>query len=188
MKIDVTKIAGYAEMSAEAKLAALEAFDYDDGAGEIEKLKQNVIKANGDAADWKKKHNALLAEKGNVETESNERVKTLEAQVAEMLKTTRIAETKAKFTALGYSEELADETAKAFVDGDTDTFFANQKKFNDERTRILNNEKIQKTPAPPAGQGKTSMTKDEYGKLSLFEKQQLHDNNKELYKKLNSEE
>ena len=38
-KIDTSKIPGYAEMSAEDKLKALEAFEYDDNAAEVERLK-----------------------------------------------------------------------------------------------------------------------------------------------------
>ena len=37
-KIDTSKITGYAEMSAEDKLKALEAFEYEDNAAELEKL------------------------------------------------------------------------------------------------------------------------------------------------------
>ena len=35
-KIDTSKITGYAEMSAEDKLKALEAFEYEDNAAELE--------------------------------------------------------------------------------------------------------------------------------------------------------
>ncbi len=41
-KIDTSKIPGYAEMSAEDKLKALEAFEYDDNAAEVERLKGAV--------------------------------------------------------------------------------------------------------------------------------------------------
>ena len=59
-KIDTSKITGYAEMSAEDKLKALEAFEYEDNAAELEKQKAAVSKANSEAAEWKRKHNALL--------------------------------------------------------------------------------------------------------------------------------
>ena len=45
-KIDTSKITGYAEMSAEDKLKALEAFEYEDNAAELEKQKAAVSKAN----------------------------------------------------------------------------------------------------------------------------------------------
>ena len=38
-KIDTSKIPGYADMSAEDKLKALEGFEYEDNAAEVERLK-----------------------------------------------------------------------------------------------------------------------------------------------------
>ena len=61
-KIDTSKIKGYAEMSLDDKLKALEAFEYEDNAAELEKQKAGVSKANSEAAAWKKKHNELLSE------------------------------------------------------------------------------------------------------------------------------
>ena len=61
-KIDTSKIAGYAEMTPEQKLAALEGFEYEDNLAELEKQKNAVSKANSEAAEWKRKHNALLSE------------------------------------------------------------------------------------------------------------------------------
>ena len=49
-KIDTSKITGYAEMSAEDKLKALEAFEYEDNVAELEKQKAAVSKANSEAA------------------------------------------------------------------------------------------------------------------------------------------
>ena len=71
-KIDVTKIKGYEQMSAEDKLKALEAFEYDDGASEIERYKNAATKANSEAAEWKKKHNALLSTEDQKKQESEE--------------------------------------------------------------------------------------------------------------------
>ena len=49
-KIDTSRIAGYADMSLEDKLKALEAFEYNDNASELEKQKAAVSKANSEAA------------------------------------------------------------------------------------------------------------------------------------------
>ena len=57
MKIDTTKIAGYAEMSAEEKLKALEEYEIEtphDNGDEVTKLKNALSKANSDAAEWKR--------------------------------------------------------------------------------------------------------------------------------------
>ena len=50
-KIDTSRIAGYADMSLEDKLKALEAFEYNDNASELEKQKAAVSKANSEAAE-----------------------------------------------------------------------------------------------------------------------------------------
>ena len=61
-KIDTSKIEGYANMTAEQKLAALEAYDHPDPdlTGFVEKSK--LDKATAEAAEWKRKHNALLSD------------------------------------------------------------------------------------------------------------------------------
>ena len=187
-KIDVSKIEGYLDMTPEQKLAALEglAIPDPDYTGYVKK--EIFDKTASETAEWKKKYNALSTEKGAAETESSTRISVLETELVEMKKVSKVAETKAQFLAVGYSEQLADETAKAFIDGDTATVFANQKKFNAEREKTLRAEILKTPPIPPAGQGKTTMTKEEYRKLSLPEKQKLASENIELYKKLNSEE
>ena len=61
-RIDTTLIEGYENMNAEEKLAALEAFEYDDYSSEVQRYKNAATKANGEAASWKKKHNELLSQ------------------------------------------------------------------------------------------------------------------------------
>ena len=58
-KIDITKIEGYDKMTPEEKLAALEAFEYEDNFSELEKYKNAASKANSEAAEWRKKHNSM---------------------------------------------------------------------------------------------------------------------------------
>ena len=77
-KIDTSKITGYAEMSAEDKLKALEAFEYEDNAAELEKQKAAVSKANSEAAEWKRKHNALLGEDEKKKQEQEEKFANME--------------------------------------------------------------------------------------------------------------
>ena len=62
MKIDTSRIEGYADMSTEDKLKALEGFEYEDNAAELSRQKNAISKANSDAAQWKKKYNEMLSE------------------------------------------------------------------------------------------------------------------------------
>ena len=50
-KIDTSKIEGYAEMTPEQKLAALEGFEYEDNSAELETQQNALSKANSEAED-----------------------------------------------------------------------------------------------------------------------------------------
>ena len=107
-KIDITKIEGYDKMTPEEKLAALEAFEYEDNFSELEKYKNAASKANSEAAEWRKKHNALLSEEEQKKQANEEELTTLRAKVEAMEKEKLIAGHKAQFLAIGYDEALAD--------------------------------------------------------------------------------
>ena len=95
-----------------------------------------------------------------------------------------IAGHKAQFLAIGYDEALADATAKALADGDTAKVFANQKKFLETHDKSLKADLLKKTPAPPAGDGGSTMTLDKLRKMSPQERFEYSEKNPEEYKKL----
>lgn len=150
-KIDTSKITGYAEMSAEDKLKALEAFEYEDNAAELEKQKAAVSKANSEAAEWKRKHNALLGEDEKKKQEQEEKFANMEKELSELREAKSASEYKAQLIGLGYAEDLASKTAKAMVAGDTMTVIANQQKFLDEYTKQVKADTLKKTPKPTPG-------------------------------------
>ena len=152
-KIDTSKITGYAEMSAEDKLKALEAFEYEDNVAELEKQKAAVSKANSEAAEWKRKHNALLGEDEKKKQEQEEKFANMEKELSELREAKRVSEFKAKFIAQGYDEALAEDTAKAMADGDSAKVFANQQKFLDEYAKQVKADALKKTPKPTPGAG-----------------------------------
>lgn len=163
-KIDTSKITGYAEMSAEDKLKALEAFEYEDNAAELEKQKAAVSKANSEAAEWKRKHNALLGEDEKKKQEQEEKFANMEKELSELREAKRVSEFKAKFIAQGYDEALAEDTAKALADGDSAKVFANQSKFLEEYAKKVKADAIKKTPKPGAGSGSGTEGAVDYGK------------------------
>lgn len=183
-KIDITKIEGYDKMTLEEKLAALEAFEYEDNFSELEKYKNAASKANSEAAEWRKKHNALLSEEEQKKQANEEELTTLRTKVEAMEKEKLIAGHKAQFLAIGYDEALADATAKALADGDTAKVFANQKKFLETHDKTLKADLLKKTPAPPAGDGGGTMTLDKLRKMSPQERFEYSEKNPEEYKKL----
>nr|DAP28768.1 MAG TPA: Major head protein [Caudoviricetes sp.] len=152
-KIDTSLIEGYADMTPEQKFAALEAFEYEDNAAELEKQKNALSKANSEAAEWKRKHNALLSEEEKKKQEDADKLAQMEQELADLRKGKTISEYKAKFVAQGYDETLAEETAQALADGDSAKVFANQSKFLEEYAKKVKADALKKTPKPTPGAG-----------------------------------
>ena len=172
MKIDVTGIEGYADMSAEEKLAALESYEYDDHSAELadlEKYKDAVTKANHDAAEYKKQLKALQDQQKTGNSKADDTIAKLQEQVAELTRQNTIASYTAQFTALGYDAELAQATAIATADGDVATVFENQRKFLEQHDKDTKANILKQTPKPgQGGTGKTAptMTIEKFRKLS----------------------
>ena len=120
MKIDTTKIEGYADMSPEQKLAALEGYDLDvpvPDASEIQRLKEAVSRANSEAADYKKQ---LRAKQTDDEARAAEDAKAREAMQQELESHSRDKATgayEAKCLELGYDAVAAAAAAKALHAG-----------------------------------------------------------------------
>ena len=154
-KIDTTKIEGYAEMSAEDKLKALEAFEFDAPApkesDEATKLKTALSKANSEAAEYKR----LLREKQTEEERKEAERVEREAKVEEELKSLRRDKTVSGYTAqylsLGYSADLAAKAAEAMADGDAAATIACQQEFLAAKTKELEAAALNKQPGLSVG-------------------------------------
>ena len=152
-KIDVTKIQDYENMTPEEKVTALVDFEYDDGSSEIARYKAAASKANTEAADWKKKHNALLSDEDKKKQERDEELKNLRTEVETLKKEKAVSNNQAQLLALGYDEELAKTTAEAMVKGDTAKVFECQQQFIQAHDKKLETDLLKGTPRPPAGKG-----------------------------------
>lgn len=143
-KIDTSTIEGYADMTAEAKLAALEAFELPDPDYSGYVKKSEYDKAAKELSQAKKS----LAE---AEGGSSAKVTELEEKVANLEKEKKISGYKAEYLAAGYDEKLAQETAEALVAGDSAKVFANQKAFLEAHDKELKKELLKGTPGMPGG-------------------------------------
>lgn len=159
-KIDTTKIEGYEQMTPEQKLSALEGFEYEDNAAEVERLKNANSKANSEAAEWKRKHNALISEEEKKKQEDADAFAKMQQELEALRNDKTVSEYKAKFIAQGYAEALAEDTAKALAAGDTAKVFANQQKFLEEYAKSVKADALKKTPKPAAGSGSTEIDYD----------------------------
>lgn len=181
-KIDISRIEGYETMTPEEKLAALEAFEYEDNAGELERLKSTVSKANSEAAEWKRKHNALLNDDEKKRQEDAEKLEKAMQELEALRSEKTISEYTAQFLGLGYDEKLAKSTAAALHQGDMATVFKNQATFLADREKSMKADLLKNTPVPPAGIGEKTPSKEEVKKMSLLEQAKFATENPELYK------
>jgi hypothetical protein len=181
-KIDVTRIEGYESMTPEQKLAALESFEYEDNASEIERLKNANSKANSEAAEWKRKHNALLTEEEQKRVADAEALEAALKRVEVLEREKTVSEYKSKYIALGYDEKMATETASALAAGDFEKVFANNEKFKADFEKRVRAEVLKDTPKPDRNQNEgTSVTKEQFDKMGYTERQKLFSENKALY-------
>ena len=183
-QIDTGKIEGYAEMTPEEKIAALEGFVYEDNAAELERQKTAVSRANAEAAEWKRKHNALLSEEERKAQEQEDERSTLLARLAELERKDKISGFTAQLLGLGYDADLAAETAAAMADGDTEKVFLNQKRFLDTHDKAFKAQLLKETPTPPPGGGSNGMTLEQLRKLSPDERLKFSQEHPEEYKNL----
>ena len=184
MKIDVTKIEGYDKMSAEEKLKALEEFEIEEPKSDDPKLKSALDKATAEAAKYKKELREKQTEQERLEAERKEADEKKDAELAELRKGKLIAEHKANFLKVGYSEELAEKSANAVVDGDFKTIFDGLNMFLEAREKQIKEELVKKTPHPRSDNGNETVTKEQFEKMSLTERTKLFNENKDLYNEL----
>ena len=153
-KIDTSKIENYTNMTAEEKLAALEAFEYEADNSDAERLKAAVSKANSEAAELKRQLKARMTEDEQKEAERAAKEAEKDALLESLKKDKTVSESKARFLGLGYDEKLAAETAKALADGDMEKVFANQGIHIENVKKAERAASLAGDPKPPAGSGK----------------------------------
>lgn len=169
MKIDVSKIEGYENMTAEEKIAALEAFEVEDNE-ETLKLKSAVSKSASEAAKYKKALQEKQTEQERLESERKEQQEALMNELETLRKEKAISNNKASILSLGYSEALAETSAKAFVEGDAKSFFADMKKFLEELKKNYQNELLTKQPELTVGKKVDLDTLEKQKKAELEKK------------------
>lgn len=149
--IDTGSIEGYDGMTPEQKVAALEAFTYEDNAEEMERLKIAVSKANKESAERKQKLSDMQTEEQRRQQEMEEKIQKLEEDAKLAREERTLAAHKASLLANGYEESLAGEGADALMKGDMVRFFAIQKKAHAALEKEITKKLLGQTTPPPAG-------------------------------------
>lgn len=170
MKIDTSTIEGYAEMTAEQKLSALEGFEIaePDYTGYVKK--EQFDKASSDAAEWKKKYHSKLSEDEQAEIARKQALEEMQTELETLRRDKSVSSYTAELLSLGYDDELAKETAEAMADGNFKKVFANQKKFKTNFEKTIRTEILGDTPRPDGTGGTKIMTKADFLKMP-YEKQ-----------------
>ena len=152
-KIDISAIEGYEAMSAEEKLAALEAFEIPepDYTGFVKK--ELFDKVSSEVAGYKKKEFERMTEEEAAKAKADEERAAMQARLEELERDKQVNEYTAQFLGIGYDKDLARETAEALQQGDMNMVFLNQSKFAAAREKALKAELMKNTPKPPAGNG-----------------------------------
>ena len=155
MKIDVSKIEGFADMTAEDKLAALMGYEFEEPKApdnsEITKLKAALSKANSEAADWKRQFRDKQTEQERAEAERAENERAMQEELASLRRGKVVDEYAKKCMGMGYDAELAAECAEAMADGRFNDVFAAQQKFMEAKTREIEAAALNKQPGLSSG-------------------------------------
>ena len=170
MKIDTSKIEGYAEMSAEDKLKALEDFEIEepkDNSEEVTKLKTALSKANSDAAEWKRQYREGLDASKRAEEERAEREKAVEEELRGLRRDKAVSGYVAQCLSLGYEKDLALRAAEAMADNDAAAILACQQEFLENKKKELEAAALNKQPTITPGSPPTAQSAD----LDAYNKQ-----------------
>ena len=164
MKIDTSKIVGYEDMTAEDKIAALEAFEMEVPAQEppedVTKLRAALSKANSDAAEWKRQFREKQTEAERAESERREHEAAVEEELRTLRRDKTVSGYVAQCLALGYDKDLALRAAEAMADNDAATILACQQDFLAEKQKELEATALNKQPGLTAGSTPTAQQAD----------------------------
>lgn len=148
-------------MTAEEIVAAMEKAP--DSTAEVEKLRNAVTKANGEAAEYKKQLKAKRTDDENAAQEQADKLaemqKQIEALTADkenLVKEKTLASYREKFVAQGYDAELANKAASALADGDMDKVFKFQSEFMTAHDTAYKASLLKDMPTPPGADGNGS--------------------------------
>lgn len=158
MNIDTSSIAGFDTMTADEKVTALLAFQYDDGTDKIKaaeenaaKMKAALDKASSEAAGYKKQLNATKSEEERAKIETDETIKAMQEELATLRQEKQISTAKAAFLGGGFDDANATDAANAFIAGDIEKMSAALKKFRESIEVSTKSKLMGSNPKPESG-------------------------------------
>lgn len=181
MKCDVTKIEGYAEMTPEQKVAALETLDIE--IPDTKKLKEALDKATSEAAENKRKWKDTLSEAERTAQELADEAKAREEKLAEYEKKEVIGTLTRRYMSLGFDETEALKLAEKHNNNDLESVFSAIGSFIKEKEKMAIAEKVKEIPAPHIGDP-DKKTEKRVKDIPLEELQKIYDEDREEFNSL----
>lgn len=176
MKINIEN---YENMTPEEKLAALEAYDPEKN-GFVSKA--TFDKKASEASELGKQLKARMTDdEAKAAKEAEERAELI-ARLEQLEHEKAVNGYVNSYLSMGYDEKTAKSSAEALAKGDMATVFANQKIYTENREKALRAELLKETPPPAGGGADKGMTKEDFSKMSLVDKQKFATENPEVYK------
>ena len=154
-----TRIEGYADMTAEEKLKALEELEIEvpkDNSETVEKLQAALNAASADASRWKKELREKQTEAERAEAERAEREKAVEDELRALRRDKTVSGYIAQCLALGYDKDLALRAAEAMADNDAAAIMACQQDFLEAKQKELEAAALNKQPTLTPGSPPTA--------------------------------
>ena len=169
-QIDTKGIENFDSMTADEKVAALLAYQFDDGTDKIKAaeekaatLKAAMDKATSEAAGYRRQLREKQTDEERAKLESEETLKALQAELAEFKQREQISTAKAAFLGGGFDEKTADIAANAFISGDLEKISTALKTFKETIEAGAKSALMAGTPRPEGGAKADS--KPDYSKL-----------------------
>jgi len=153
-KIDTTTISGFDTMTDAEKVAALLDIEVPEKVDTSTLIaKTHYDKVASELADTKRKLKDMMSEEEAAKSDAENAHKEIQEKYDELLKVHTIEKYKAKYIEQGYEAKLAEETAKALFEGNTDKVFANSEKFRASIEQKAKAEALKRTPKPDGAGG-----------------------------------
>ena len=150
MKIDVEKIVGFNEMTAEDKVNALLGYEFEETKQPVNddgvKLKAMLSKASSEAAEYKRKMKALMDENQQKEFERQEADRVRDEELTALRKEKTLSVNKSKLMEIGYDSTTADIMANALPDIMSDEYFLTQKAFLENQRKTIESDFLNRQP------------------------------------------
>lgn len=120
---------------------------------ETTRLKNQLQRANSEAAGYKKQLREKMTEAEQAETDRKSEFERLSNELAELKRDKAISDYTAQFTAIGYDAKSALESATAVVNGDFAKVIQNQSAWMETQKKAIEKNLMANTPKGVVGSG-----------------------------------